>query len=112
MTQGTQTSTAAEQGGGPGAAALEAFIGRWATSAGAERANYQLFLAELCDVLGVPRPDPSVADEAVNPRGPIRSREQRSKASCDISIRGRKPLRVEGRFAAGERRGSTAHGPG
>ena len=28
-----------------------------ATSGGAERANYQLFLAELCDALAVPRPD-------------------------------------------------------
>jgi hypothetical protein len=45
---------------------MEAFIARWGTSAGAERANYQLFLAELCDLLGVPRPDPSVADEAAN----------------------------------------------
>ena len=45
---------------------LDAFIARWGTSAGAERANYQIFLAELCDVLGVPRPEPSVADEAAN----------------------------------------------
>lgn len=45
---------------------LEAFIARWGASAGAERANYQIFLAELCDVLGVPRPDPSIADEAAN----------------------------------------------
>ena len=28
---------------------LDAFIARWGTSAGAERANYQFFLAELCD---------------------------------------------------------------
>lgn len=66
------TSTAAEtppfpgQGGGPGAAAVHAFIARWGASAGAERANYQIFLAELCDLLGVPRPDPSVAEEAAN----------------------------------------------
>jgi len=45
---------------------LDAFIARWGASAGAERANYQLFLAELCDVLGVPRPDPSVVEEASN----------------------------------------------
>ena len=38
-------------------AALEAFIERWAASAGAERANYARFLDELCDVIGVPRPD-------------------------------------------------------
>ncbi|MEI8319236.1 MAG: DNA methyltransferase [Planctomycetia bacterium] len=45
---------------------VEAFIARWSPSSGAERANYQLFLAELCDLLGVPRPDPSVADDAAN----------------------------------------------
>lgn len=31
-------------------------------SAAAERANYQLFLSELCDFLDVPRPDPSIQD--------------------------------------------------
>lgn len=58
--------TAVEQGRDGGCAAVDSFIARWGTSSGAERANYQLFLAELCDVLGVPRPDPSVADEAAN----------------------------------------------
>jgi hypothetical protein len=38
---------------------IQDFIHRWQASAGAERANYQLFLTELCDQLGVPRPDPS-----------------------------------------------------
>ena len=39
---------------------VEAFLARWhGTTAAAERANYQTFLAELCDVLGVPRPDPA-----------------------------------------------------
>ncbi|MFM8706065.1 MAG: type IIL restriction-modification enzyme MmeI, partial [Planctomycetia bacterium] len=66
MTGSEHSITAAEQGRGAGADANDAFIARWGTSSGAERANYQLFLAELCDVLGVPRPDPSVADEAVN----------------------------------------------
>lgn len=33
------------------------FIARWSASGGSERANYALFLSELCDVLGVPRPD-------------------------------------------------------
>lgn len=36
----------------------EAFIRRWQGSGGAERANYALFLAELCDVIGVLRPEP------------------------------------------------------
>ncbi|MBM4012911.1 MAG: class I SAM-dependent DNA methyltransferase [Planctomycetes bacterium] len=45
---------------------VEAFIDRWGPSGGGERANYQLFLSELCDVIGVPRPDPSKADDAAN----------------------------------------------
>ncbi len=41
---------------------VEQFIGRWSNRVGgAERANYALFLSELCDVLGVPRPDPASA---------------------------------------------------
>src|SRR5699024_8196995 len=31
----------------------------WSGSGGAERANYQIFLTELCGVLGVPCPDPA-----------------------------------------------------
>ena len=44
----------------------EEFIRRWESSGAAERANYQLFLSELCDVLGVPRPNPSVPDDSHN----------------------------------------------
>lgn len=41
---------------------VEDFITRWtAREGGAERANYQMFLSELCDVLDVPRPDPAGA---------------------------------------------------
>ncbi len=54
------------EGSQPRAAEIEAFLARWAASSGAERANYQIFLAELCDVLDLPRPEPSVADEAAN----------------------------------------------
>ncbi len=36
------------------------FVQRWQNSAAAERANYALFLSELCDFLEVPRPDPAV----------------------------------------------------
>ncbi|MGF1451771.1 MAG: type IIL restriction-modification enzyme MmeI [Opitutales bacterium] len=45
---------------------VEAFIARWRDSGGAERANYALFLTELCDVLRVPHPDPSTPDNAQN----------------------------------------------
>ncbi len=46
---------------------IAAFIKRWQGSSGAERANKDLFLSELCDVLGVPRPDP-VSGVAENDR--------------------------------------------
>jgi len=42
------------------------FIARWQQSSAAERANYALFLSELCDYLDLPRPDPSQADEDAN----------------------------------------------
>lgn len=38
---------------------VEDFITRWAKSEGSERANFQSFANELCDLLGVPRPDPA-----------------------------------------------------
>lgn len=46
--------------------AIDSFITRWAASGAAERANYQMFLAELCDLLGVPRPDPTSPDPEKN----------------------------------------------
>jgi hypothetical protein len=45
---------------------LESFLARWEASGASERANYQLFLSELCDQLGVERPEPSQPDEALN----------------------------------------------
>lgn len=45
---------------------LEEFISRWAASGAAERANYQLFLSELCDLLEVPRPEPAQPDNRKN----------------------------------------------
>jgi hypothetical protein len=45
---------------------VDAFIERWRRSSGAERANYGLFLIELCDLLGVARPNPSGPETALN----------------------------------------------
>ena len=39
--------------------AARRFCQRWSRSHGAERANAQSFFLELCDLLDVPRPDPS-----------------------------------------------------
>lgn len=46
---------------------VEDFIERWTgREGGAERANYQMFLSELCDLLDVERPHPAGADHAHN----------------------------------------------
>ncbi len=41
-------------------------IAKWAPSGGAEMANAQGFIIDLCDVLGVARPDPTQPNEAAN----------------------------------------------
>ena len=41
---------------------VAAFIARWSRSSGSEKANHQPFMTELCDVLGVARPDPTDKD--------------------------------------------------
>jgi hypothetical protein len=40
------------------------FAGRWLNTGGAERANYSLFLQDLCDLLAVPRPEPTTDSPA------------------------------------------------
>ena len=46
--------------------ATQPFISRWLLSEASERANYSLFLAELCDFLDVPRPEPTGSHEHSN----------------------------------------------
>lgn len=43
--------------------AVEAFIERWTDTGGKERANYQLFLTELCRLLDLPGPEPATEDD-------------------------------------------------
>lgn len=45
---------------------IQEFLARWGPAGGAERANCQPFIIDLCDLLGVPRPEPSVPDESRN----------------------------------------------
>jgi len=45
---------------------VEAFIARWEKSGAAERANCQIFLAELCTLLDVPPPEPTTPDSRLN----------------------------------------------
>ncbi|MCX7165234.1 MAG: class I SAM-dependent DNA methyltransferase [Rhodocyclales bacterium] len=46
--------------------AVEAFIVRWQAAGGSERANYQLFITELCELLGLPKPEPAQAEAGEN----------------------------------------------
>jgi hypothetical protein len=51
----------------PGTMPVDTFIDRWSGGEGGqERANYGMFLTELCDVLGVNRPDPAAASSHDN----------------------------------------------
>ena len=47
-------------------ATIDGFFRRWEASDAAERANYSMFLNELCDLLNVPRPDPAGPDDEKN----------------------------------------------
>lgn len=42
------------------------FISRWNGVAGSERSNYQLFIIELCELIGLERPEPAGADHSEN----------------------------------------------
>jgi len=44
----------------------DTFIARWSTVTGTERANCQLFITELCALLGVPLPQPASEDAGDN----------------------------------------------
>ena len=46
--------------------AIENFIARWTQASGSERANYQLFVTELCRLLDVEPPQPAMADAGEN----------------------------------------------
>ncbi len=43
---------------------IEEFVARWKPSGGSEQANYQLFVIELTDMLGLDRPFPATDDDA------------------------------------------------
>lgn len=45
---------------------IDEFVQRWHNATGTEKANYQLFLTELCGLLGLQRPDPASEDTAGN----------------------------------------------
>jgi len=45
---------------------IDKFITRWDEATGTEKANYSLFLTELTELLGLPRPEPSQEDTREN----------------------------------------------
>ncbi|MFA6173950.1 MAG: DNA methyltransferase [Kiritimatiellales bacterium] len=45
---------------------VQRFIDRWEKSGAAERANCQIFLTELCSLIGVPPPEPATPDTNLN----------------------------------------------
>ena len=45
---------------------IDGFIARWTASSGNERANFHLFAVELCDILGVPKPQIAQEDRNLN----------------------------------------------
>jgi hypothetical protein len=76
---------------------VEDFIRRWtAREGGAERANYQMFLSELCDVLAVDRPQPAGADTSHNDY--VFERAVRPRASEGASAPKRIDLYKKGAF--------------
>lgn len=46
---------------------VDRFITRWSKASGSERANCQLFVTELCAMLGLPQPDPASDDTGLTP---------------------------------------------
>ncbi len=86
-------------------AAAEAFIARWDGTAMAERANYAPFLSELCDVLGLPRPDP-----AHGSGGPYHFERGVTHNEADGSTSTRRiDLYRRGCFVCEAKQGSTPH---
>ena len=70
---------------------INAFIERWsAARGGAERANYQMFLSELCEALDLPRPDPASDDTRTNDyvfeRGVKRRESEGAAATLRIDL--------------------------
>jgi len=45
---------------------IDAFIAHWSQSSGAERANFQSFAKDLCNLLGVPEPEPARGDASLD----------------------------------------------
>lgn len=50
----------------PGMPTVPQFVQKWSASGAAESSNAQSFTNDLCELIGVPKPDPSLPDESEN----------------------------------------------
>ena len=64
MTAMDEPPTATQNGTDP--AAIDTFIRRWQKSGGSEMANFQPFAKELCELLGLPEPEPAQEEVECN----------------------------------------------
>jgi restriction-modification enzyme MmeI-like protein len=80
------------------------FLRRWEASGAAERANYQLFLSELCDLLGVARPEPTRPDDRDNAY--VFERAVTFRHGTGLSSTGRIDLYKRGCFVLEAKQGS------
>ena len=80
---------------------LDSFIARWEKSGAAERSNFQSFITELCDVLGVKRPEPAIENEAENEyvfeRGVVFQHDDGSRSIGRIDLYKRGSFVLEGK---------------
>jgi hypothetical protein len=65
----------------------DAFIRRWEASGAAERANYALFLSELCDLLSGPRPEPTWPARARRVRPPAPHKDWTEAKAAGVDLR-------------------------
>lgn len=82
---------------------VDRFITRWQSASGSERANYQLFVHELCTLLDLPTPDPAREDTRDNAAGTLATRDDCKHALDDALLERLVALNAE--RAAEEKRG-------
>ncbi|RIV27378.1 class I SAM-dependent DNA methyltransferase [Fibrisoma montanum] len=82
------------------------FEARWKPAGGAERANYSLFLQDLCDLIGVPRPDPTTDNPAQDAYVLERAVEFNEKGSSGRTTIGRIDLYKRGCFVLETKQGT------
>lgn len=66
---------------------VSGFVDRWKASGGAERANFQLFAAELTELLGLPKPKPVTPDGSADDycfERPVRFFDTRTTGRIDL----------------------------